>query len=249
MEFANGQPCWVDIMVKDSATQQAYLDFLSGLFGLRWEVGGPETGYYGMGFLGDAAVLAVGQNEHGAGVPSVYLHVDDIHASVQAAKEAGAHVFLEPMQVMEAGSLAMAADPTGAVFGMWQGNLMPGFGVVDAPGAFCWFDTMSTDPTASSAFYQAAFGLGFAPTGDGGILTAGTDWVASISTAVPGTPSFWNPIFLVTDIDASEARARELGCEVLMSHMPVPGGIASGVREPQLGLTVTMFQTVRDDVE
>ena len=242
MEFVNGQPCWVDIMVKEQPHQQAITAFLTDLFGLRWEIGGPETGFYGMGFQGDVQVLAVGQNPYGAGHPSVYLHCDDIHASVAAAKAAGANIFMEPMVVMEAGTLAMGMDPAGAVFGMWQGNLMPGFGAVATPGLFCWFDCMSSDPVKAGAFYSEAFGLKFEAMGNGGMLKRGDDLVASISQAPEGMPSFWNPIFMVADLDASTARARELGCEILMHRMPVPGGLASAARHDASGLTVTFFE-------
>lgn len=244
MYFANGQPCWVDIQVRDEATQTAMTGFLTALLGLRWEIGGPETGFYGMGFLGDAQVMAIGRNEHGAGVPVVHLHVDDIAASVDAVAAAGGSVFMGPLQIMEAGSMALATDSDGAVFGMWQGNLMPGFGIDNVHGAFCWFDHMSADAERAATFYRAAFGLGFEPMGDGGILTSQAGWIASVSTAPEGVAPFWNPIVACDDLEAMEARARALGCEVLMSRMAVPGGLASGVRHGGTGLIVTVFQSV-----
>lgn len=242
MEFFNGQPCWVDIMVTDAEQQSAITTFLSDLFGLRWEIGGPETGYYGMGFLGDDAVLAVGQNESGAGFPVVYMHCADIAESAAAVATAGGQVFMGPMQVMDAGTMALATDPNGAVFGMWQGNLMKGFGVDNVPGAFNWFDLPSTNPDVAAAFYQAAFGLGYNDMTAGGILTHGEDWIASISSLYEGMVSAWNPIFTSADLDATEARAKELGCNMLVSKMQVPGGEISAVQDPKSGLVVTVYQ-------
>lgn len=242
MDFFNGQPCWVDIMVKDAERQTAITSFLSKLFGLRWEVGGPETGYYGMGFIGDAPVMAVGQNADGAGFPVVYLHCDDIAASAAAVTSAGGTVFVGPMQVMDAGSMALATDPNGVVFGMWQGNLMKGFGVDNVPGAFNWFDQPSADPDRAAAFYQAAFGLGYNDMQAGGILTHGEHWVASLSSLYEGMAPVWNPIFTSADLVATEARAAELGCTLLVSRMQVPGGLISSVQDAKSGLVVTVYE-------
>lgn len=242
MEFFNGQPCWVDIMVTDAEKQTAITTFLSDLFGLRWEIGGPETGFYGMGFLGDDAVMAVGQNEQGTGFPVVYLHCAEIDASASAVVAAGGQVFVGPMRVMDAGSMALATDPNGVVFGMWQGNLMKGFGVDNVPGAFNWFDLPSVDPDRAAAFYQTAFGLGYNDMQAGGILTHGEHWLASISSLYDGMTSAWNPIFTSADLAATEARAVELGCTILVSRMKVPGGEISAAQDPKSGLVVTVYQ-------
>ena len=242
MDFFNGQPCWVDIMVTDAEKQAAVTGFLTDLFGIRWEIGGADTGYYGMGFIGDGAVMAVGQNENGAGFPVVYMHCDDINASAAAVAAAGGQVFMGPMQVMDAGSMALATDPNGVVFGLWQGNLMRGFGVVNVPGAFNWFDLPSTAPDVAAAFYQQAFGLSYSDMTNGGILTHGEDQLSSISPAGEGMVSAWNPIFTSTDLDATEARAKELGCSILVSRMEVPGGHISAAQDPKTGLVVTVYE-------
>jgi predicted enzyme related to lactoylglutathione lyase len=244
MEFFNGQPCWVDIMVSDADKQTAVTRFLTNLFGMRWEIGGPETSFYGMGFIGEDAVMAVGQNEQGTGFPVVYLHTENIEASATAVTEAGGQVFMGPMQVMDAGSMALALDPTGVVFGLWQGNLMKGFGIDNVPGSFNWFDLPTTAPDAAAAFYVQAFGLSYTDMTGGGILQHGEHQLASISTAGQGMPSAWNPIFTSADLAATEARATELGCVVLVSNMPVPGGKISAVQQPALGLVVTCYQYI-----
>ncbi len=241
MQFVNGQPCWVDIMVPDAATQQVCTQFLTDLLGLRWEIGGPETGHYGMGFLGRNAVLAVGVRPQGQGQPTVFLKADDIEATVAAVAAAGGTITMPPMQVMEAGTLAMAVDPTGAVVGMWQPNLMRGFGVLGAPGAFTWFDLSTHDVPAAAAFYQRAFGLGFTPTEVGGMLTQGGMSVASISQAPEGRANAWTPIVRAADLEAFEGRAASLGCAIRMRRMQVPGGQASAVEHPALGLVVTAY--------
>ena len=247
MDFVNGQPCWVDVMVKDAGTQKALTNFLTELFGLRWEIGGPETGFYAMAFAGDGAVMAVGRHEQGAGQLVTYLHCEDIAATAEAITKAGGQVFMGPMQVMDAGTMGMAMDPAGAVVGLWQGNLMKGFGAFDVPGAFTWFDLMSTDPVRAAAFYGGVFGLDASGADEmmpGYMLGTAPNFVASVSQTDPGMPSFWNPIFTVANLDETEAKATALHCQVVMSHMKVPGGAASAIMNPALGLTLVFFQAM-----
>ena len=57
------------------------------------------------------------------GAPSAwlpYVLVDDIAAATAKAKSLGATIIRDVMEVMEAGSLSIIMDPTGAVLGLWQ---------------------------------------------------------------------------------------------------------------------------------
>ena len=56
-------------------------------------------------------------------VPSfwlAYVGVADIHAATARARDLGATVMREPMEVMGAGWLSIIVDPTGATLGLWQ---------------------------------------------------------------------------------------------------------------------------------
>jgi len=50
----------------------------------------------------------------------IYVQVDDVTASVTAAKDLGGTVHMERMPVPGMGWMAVIADPTGGVFGLWQ---------------------------------------------------------------------------------------------------------------------------------
>ena len=57
------------------------------------------------------------------GAPSMwlpYVLVDDIRAATDKARELGATVIRDVMEVMGAGSLSILSDPTGATLGLWQ---------------------------------------------------------------------------------------------------------------------------------
>ncbi len=51
-----------------------------------------------------------------------YVGVDDIEASTRKARELGATVLQDVMQVGEYGWLSVIRDPTGAVIAMWKPN-------------------------------------------------------------------------------------------------------------------------------
>lgn len=49
-----------------------------------------------------------------------YVGVDDIEASTRKARELGATVLQDVMQIADYGRLSVIRDPTGAVIAMWQ---------------------------------------------------------------------------------------------------------------------------------
>lgn len=49
-----------------------------------------------------------------------YVLVDDIAAATAKAKSLGATICHDVMEVMDAGSLSIITDPTGAMLGFWQ---------------------------------------------------------------------------------------------------------------------------------
>jgi uncharacterized protein len=57
------------------------------------------------------------------GAPSAwmaYVLVDDIKAATAKAKQLGANVMKDSVEVMGAGTFSIIVDPTGAMLGLWQ---------------------------------------------------------------------------------------------------------------------------------
>ena len=79
-------------------------------------------------------------------------------ATAAKIKSAGGQLVMEPMDVMDAGRMLVAADITGATFGVWQGRNHTGAQVANVPGAFTWSEHMSRDFEGAKAFYAAVFG-------------------------------------------------------------------------------------------
>src|SRR6185295_5273124 len=101
--YANGVPCWADVVCPDIDKSSA---FYSALFG--WDVpeGRPEFGGYRSATLRDRVVAGlVPQTEPGPVVWSTYIAVDDADATVAAVKAAGGSVMYEPMDVGDLGRM------------------------------------------------------------------------------------------------------------------------------------------------
>jgi predicted enzyme related to lactoylglutathione lyase len=54
-----------------------------------------------------------------------YIGTGDVDATTTRAKELGGSVFKEPTDIPNMGRFAVLADPTGAVFGVFQGTGQP----------------------------------------------------------------------------------------------------------------------------
>jgi len=231
-------------MVETTEQREALMAFYSSLYGWTWEVGEEQMGYYSIASLDGSPVMGLGQGPGGQGVMVPYFATDDINASAAKAAELGGTVFMGPMEVPGAGTMALAVDPTGAVHGLWQGGDFKGFGVnyeANAPG---WYDHASNDPAAAAAYYQGLTGHTIIEPEPGmRVLTAGEQWFASISeNQVPERPAAqWNSIYVVESLETARNKVRELGGTIVLEEMPVPGSAISVFVEPVMNTAITVM--------
>jgi predicted enzyme related to lactoylglutathione lyase len=142
---------------------------------------------------------------------------------------------------MEAGRMAVFADPTGAAIGLWQPGQHCGAQLVNEPGSYCWSELMTDDLAAAKSFYKAVFGWGAetqGPEGPGGY----TEWklagksiggmMAKPPTMPPNAPNVWGVYFAVADTDASVVRGEELGATVLMPPADIEPGRFAVLADP-----------------
>lgn len=100
--------------------------------------------------------------------------------------------------------------------------------VVNYPnGTFCWVDLGTRDVAGAKAFYQGLFGWDTedVPAGPGTYTVCrlrGRD-VAGIHHHTEEEGTAWGSSIAVDDVDATTARARELGATVLMEPADLPG--------------------------
>jgi uncharacterized protein len=260
--YLPGVPCWVDTGHPDP---DAAVEFYRGLFG--WELENtmpPEAeGKYYVARLRGGEVAGVGSQMSDAPTPAAWTthiavaNADDAAAKIQAA---GGTVVAGPFDVFEAGRMAVATDPEGAVFSVWQADQMIGATIVNEPGSVNFNVLATRDPAAAESFYGSVFGwkrlvdIGmWALPGYGDDLeraTPGTlamhkeagapegfsDVVAAfqpIPDDQTGTPAHWGVTFGVDDTDGVAARAVELGGTVIAPPVDVPWSRQTVLADPQ----------------
>jgi predicted enzyme related to lactoylglutathione lyase len=241
-----GAPCWMDLSSSDVGRARA---FYGSLFGWETADTGEEFGNYNIVSKGGADLAGMAGKMPGMeempDVWTVYLAVKDVAATGEAVTAAGGQVMFEPMEIGDQGSMSVIADPTGAVVGLWQPNQRQGFELWGEEGAPCWFELMTRDFGAATAFYGTVLGveIGDMP-GDSGeegptyqVILIDGDPKAGIMDASQGVlpdgvPSNWSIYFGVNDTDATVAQAQELGGAVLAPAADTPFGRFALLADP-----------------
>jgi predicted enzyme related to lactoylglutathione lyase len=232
--YAPGTPCWVDRGTPDLDAAEKFYGPLLG-----WEIpelpNSAEMGGYrrakkgGKDVAGAMPLMQEGQPP----AWSTYVAVADADATAAAVKDAGGSVISEPMDVMELGRMAIFADPTGAVFGIWQPGTFAGAELVNEPGALAWNELGTRDPGAAKAFYAAVFGWGFRDN-DMGEMGTYTEWLngddsiggmMDVSGRLPDEiPAHWLVYFAVDDADAAVETVKSSGGGVSFGPIDIPAG-------------------------
>jgi predicted enzyme related to lactoylglutathione lyase len=158
--YPQGVPCWVDIAVPDP---EAAVEFYGGLFGWDFEDRMPADapGNYFVATLRNKDVAAIGSQQEGSPPQpywATYVWVDSADDAAAKAKEAGGSVLVEPFDVMEAGRMAVLADPQGAPINAWEARRHRGAQLVNEPGTWNFSGLNTDDLDSARAFYGAVFG-------------------------------------------------------------------------------------------
>ncbi len=158
--YPPGVPCWIDIGVPDP---EAALSFYGGLFGWDFEDRMPagSARRYFVAQLRGRDVAAVGSQPDGMASPpawSSYVCVVSADEAATKVKDARGKVLMEPFDILEAGRMAVFADPEGAVFSVWQPEETKGAQLVNEPGTWNFSELNTRDPEGARAFYGAVFG-------------------------------------------------------------------------------------------
>jgi predicted enzyme related to lactoylglutathione lyase len=262
--YIPGVPCWVDTSQPDP---EAAAEFYGGLFGWQLENVLPDDAgaKYLIGRIGGRDAAAVGSIPEGAppmAMWNTYIWVDSADETASKVKDAGGSVVTEPFDVMDAGRMAVCADPEGAVFCAWQAKGHKGAQVVNEHGSLNFNGLNTRDAAGAKRFYGSVLGWEVLDLGGVEMWTlpgygdhletihpeirkqvaeAGgpegfEDVVASINPIPddqPDTPPHWSVTFAVDDADAIAARAAELGGEVVVPPMDAPWVRMTVLTDPQ----------------
>ena len=215
--FPAGTPCWVDINVPDLDVART---FYSSVLGWTIPPGDEQFGGYTQAHVDGSVTAGLGPiMGEWPTAWTLYFATDDADATLAAAEANGGTVLLPADDVGDFGRMAIVAEPSGAVFGVWQGHAMLGFDAPGEPGSLAWTDLRSADPDRSRDFYAAVFGYDYQP-----LEMAGPDYatfslpggpplggMGGMMGAPDGVPPHWLVYFAVDDADASAAAATRLG--------------------------------------
>ena len=121
---------------------------------------------------------------------------------------------------------------------------------------FVWYELMTTDAAAASAFYAGVVGWTVQDSGMPGVaytlLKVGDGQVAGLMRLPPelaaiGTLPSWRGYVAVDDVDATEARLLKAGGKVVRPADDIPGvGRFASVADPQ-GAPFLLFKPLRAD--
>ncbi|HEY7595585.1 MAG TPA: VOC family protein [Actinophytocola sp.] len=236
--WPEGTPCWIDLAVAD--VEQA-IEFYADLFGWEAEVGDPETGGYAMCTVDGHAVAGIGRkaSRDQPALWTSYLAADDVDKIAGRIADAGGRVLTEPFDVADHGRMAIAADPLGATFGVWQAGRQVGTELANVPSALVWNEQVSGDLEGAKHFYATVFGYTYddVEVGPYAMVKVGDRVVGGLGVLGPeapaGAPSHWRAYFAVAETDAAVARIAELGGRVLYPPTDTPYGRLASAADDQ----------------
>ena len=247
-----GTPSWAELSTTDAS---GALAFYSALFGWKDDPQAiSEDWFYHMQKLNGleaAAIYEQGEEERTQGVPphwNTYITVDNVDSVAEQAGKLGGAVLFGPMDVFEAGRMAMLQDPQGAIFAVWQPNQHIGVRVKGEPGAMIWNELMTSSSSAAIEFYGGLLGLERGETmGEMNytlMRAQGTEvaGVLEITPEMGPVPPHWTIYFAVNDVDETVAKARSLGGGVLVPGTDIPAiGRFAALTDPQ-GAAFSIFK-------
>ncbi|WP_086731122.1 VOC family protein [Streptomyces carpinensis] len=153
--YTEGVPCWVDAQLPDVEAGQR---FYGELFGWTFEAKEAYGGSVLARLDGEpVATLTPKTDGRMPTVWTVFFSTPDTGALGGRIRAAGGQTLGDARTVGHFGAAALAADPEGAVFGLWQPERHAGFGRRHEPGTFGWVQLYARDTEAANAFYGGLF--------------------------------------------------------------------------------------------
>jgi uncharacterized protein len=244
-EHAPGTFSWADLSTTDTEGAKA---FYTGLFGWDTEDNPlPEGGVYTMLAKGGKAVGGLSATMEGQPAAwNCYITVESADGSAAAAGEQGGTVVMEPFDVMEVGRMAVVQDPTGAFFYLWEPRGSIGAERVNEPGALTINQLNTSDPGRAQEFYEGVFGWRFDAVSEDPPYWGIFNHDRLNGGMMEESPSAWLAYYGSESVDDDAGRIAELGGQVIVGPMDVPGGRILVAMDPQ-GAVFGLFSGRFDD--
>lgn len=244
-KYAPGTFSWVELSTTDAEAAKKFYGELFGWSIVDVPIG--EGGTYTMLQLEGKDVAALyqqGEDQQAQGIPPHWLShvtVADVNITAEKVKSLGGTMVMGPFDVMTAGRMGVAQDPSGATFALWQPRDNIGAQLRDQPNTLCWNELATDDADKARDFYANLFDWSveveeFGPTvyttfsnagrPNGGMLQMNEEW--------EGIPPNWMTYFAVEDCDASAEKAKKLGGTLTVPPTDIPPvGRFAVIQDPQ----------------
>ncbi|MGW0120596.1 VOC family protein [Streptomyces sp. NPDC003327] len=239
---AVGAPCWLSLAARDL---DAAKRFYGAVLGWSFRPGGLGE-HYVVGERDGVPVAGIGAVAAELALPvawTVFFAVDDADAAVGRIRERGGTVGVGPVAYPPRGRAALATDPQGAAFGVWEGRLSSRWHVAES-GAPAWVELHTRDAFDAAVFYGGVLRWAEAAPGccevsyedDRVVLRRNGEAVARLDSGPvesasprPQQRPRWLVRFRVADLAAAAAAVEEHGGSV------VPGGEWGGAPQAEDG--------------
>jgi uncharacterized protein len=252
-KILSGIPVWHELVTRETDKAKAFYSALFGWGTQAWPMG--EGKEYTMFAMGEKHLCGIDDQNGPENCPAywiTYFSVADADAATAANEAAGGETLVPPTDIPEVGRFSLVKDPQGALwcpFKYGQEPVLPDFAQLKA-GDFVWEELLTSDPEAASAHYAKILGYEVESMEMGGIGTyhllkvAGTG-LGGVMAMPPGVeaPPHWLPYIKSDDIDATFAKAAELGGTGLMPPMDIPGvGRVCVIADP-MGAAIAAYKS------
>lgn len=245
--YQPGVFCWVELNTPDVVEAS---DFYTSVLLTQAQAMPTSTGdYIVLQVEGDSAAGIYGTQNLPPGWLA-YVSVDDVDASTKHAEQLGAKVLDAPRDVQGMGGMSIVADPTGAVFALWQNKGMPGATRVNDDGCFTMTQLNTSDPAAAQRFYSELFGWEVRVESEEaqywGMYVDGRANAGMQPNPSPNVPDHWIVYFTSPDLEAASQRVLVAGGKVLLQPMQIPSGRIMVATDPA-GAYFALFEGETDE--
>ncbi|MFN2398491.1 MAG: VOC family protein [Gemmatimonadaceae bacterium] len=231
-----GRFIWHELLTSDPKSAQSFYTKLIGWGAKAWDKSEDPYIMWTVDETPLGGLMKLPADAAKAGAPPhwlAYVSTPDVDATAAQVAKLGGSTVLKPMDVPTVGRVAVFSDPQGAIFGVY----CPDKGTPDVdqepkPGEFSWHELTTTDHEAALKFYATLFGWEKSEALDMGAMGIYQMYgrngrmLGGMFNKTPDMPMppNWANYIMVGDINASAAKVKQFGGQVLMGPMEVPGG-------------------------
>lgn len=222
------------VLISDDA--QAASDFYAALFG--WDMERAKDGGFAVRHQGRMIAGISPLRESNEDVEESFwlvgVMVEDVDASVQAARSAGAKIYEDAHRVSKYGRFAVVADRQRAPVLLIQPGIEP-LGRTEGHGSWVWAELWTDNIEDAAVFYADVVGVDHETTDRGGEVYHLFTSEKEPRTGIIGIPDEldklepgWAPYVAVTDLGATLGKVKALGGRVVFgeSDHPVDASVA-----------------------